>query len=319
MALVYAKAFNDKFAFKVTFGTLQGTDWTADDQSFHINNTLATTRTQDQINALLATPSNSPVFDAVNVYGDEANGAAAGVVLAPGDTVSIHRTGIREQDIVDYDVQTYKFSAGLYYRISESIEANYTFSYAQSDAILRHTTIYPLVNFSQQMHRAEIKGPNFNLLGYYSRENAGDSYAMLATGAFIEQGRKSNALWGADYGAAFRGEVSGVTAGSHDAARVYADRDLIPIGSEAYNAIRNATLSNPDISTGGSKFIDRTSFFNILGDYNFTQIKDIVELQIGGNYRRFRLDSEGQLFNDGPLGFNAPIPIDEYGFFIQAG
>ena len=313
----YAKAFNDKFAFKFTFGTLQGTDWTADDQSFYIDNTTATFATDAQINALLSTPRNSPNFNAVNVYGDEI--AVPVDLVGDGTLTNINRTGIREQDIVNYDVQTYKFSAGLYYRISESVEINYTYSYAESDAILRHTTIYPLVNFNQQIHRAEIKGSNFNILGYYSRENAADSYAMLATGSFIEEGRKSSAVWGTDYGAAFRGEVNGVSAGSHDAARTYADRDLIPIGSDAYNTIRSATLNNSDISTGGSKFVDRSSFFNILGDYNFTQIKDIVEIQIGGNYRRFRLDSEGQLFNDGPLGFNEPIPIDEYGFFIQAG
>ncbi|MEO1653117.1 MAG: TonB-dependent receptor, partial [Bacteroidota bacterium] len=280
-----------------------------------ISNTIATTQSQEAINSLLQTPRNDPNFNAVNVYGDEVQ---VDVDLG-NSTVPINRTGIREEDIVDYDVQTYRMSAGLHYRLTEDIEINYTYSYTQSDAILRHTTIYPLVNFNQQFHRGEIKGSNFNILGYYSRENAADSYAMLATGSFIEQGRKSNEAWGADYGAAFRGEVSGVTGGSHDAARIYADRDMPAVGSDAFNALRTATLTNPDISTGGSQFIDRTSFINILGNYNFTQIEDILEVQVGANYRRFRLDSEGQLFNDGPLGFNAPIPIDEYGFFVQLG
>jgi len=312
----YAKAFNNKFAVKVTAGVMQGTDWTANDDSFYIDNTTATNATPEQIAALLQTPRSAPNYNAVNVYGDE---LSVPVNLGGGNTVNVNRTGIKEADIVNYDVQTYRFGASLHYRISEDLEVNYGFTYTQSDAILRHTTIYPLVNFDQQLHRLELKGTNFSLLGYYSVENARDSYAMLATGSFIEEGRKSSATWGADYGAAFRGEVTGVTAGDHAAARTYADRDLIPIGSDAFNQLRSATLDNPDISTGGSKFVDRTNFYNIVGNYDFTQFKDIVELQVGGNYRRFSLVSEGQLFNDGPLGFNAPIPIEEYGFFAQLG
>ncbi|MGI9553032.1 MAG: TonB-dependent receptor domain-containing protein, partial [Aurantibacter sp.] len=39
----------------------------------------------------------------------------------------------------------------------------------------------------------------------------------------------------------------------------------------------------------------------------------------GGSFRRYKLDSDGQLFNDGPFGFSDPILIEEQGAYLQAG
>src|SRR5258706_13432930 len=62
----YAKAFKNKFAFKVNLGCLKATDWTANDESFYINITRAANPAP-----FLSKPRNDPNFDAVNVYGDE--------------------------------------------------------------------------------------------------------------------------------------------------------------------------------------------------------------------------------------------------------
>jgi outer membrane cobalamin receptor len=313
----YAKAYNDKFAFKINLGYLNGTDWTANDESFYISNTIATTQSDETIANLLATPRNDPNFNAVNVYGDEVQASVD--LMGNGTLTPINRTGIKESDIIDYNTQIIKMDAALYYRFSDKLEASYGYRFIQSDGILRHTTVYPLRNLTQTFHRLELKGLNWNLRGFHSAEDTGDSYAMVVTGAFIEQGRKSNTDWANDYGAAFRGEVSGVAAANHDAARVYADRDLPAVGSETFNALRAATLSNPDISTGGSKFIDNTTLTGASFDYNFESFKNIVDLQVGANLRSFRLKSEGQVFNDGPQGFNDDIPVEEYGAFVQLG
>ncbi len=308
----YAKAFNDKFAFKVNVGYLTATDWTADDESFYINQTRAL-----DPEPFLSLPRNDPNYDAVNVYGDE---VVANVDLDGSGTLTpINRTGIAEEDIVDYDVYTFKGDLALHYRLTENIEASYSYRYLESVSILRHTTIYPLVGFNQDFHRLEIKGSNWNLKAFRTQEDAADSYAMLVTGSFIEQGRKSNEAWAADYGNAYQGTVAGVTGGSHDAARLYADRDMPAPGSAEFNALRDATLNNPNIATGGSKFIDNSSLTSVDGNYDFTSINDVIDLQTGFRYRRYSLDSEGQLFNDGEAGFGEPIPVDEYGIYLQAG
>lgn len=308
----YAKAFNNKFAFKINFGYMKATDWTANDESFYINTTRAANPTP-----FLSKPRNDPNFDAVNVYGDEV--VATVKLTSAATTTNINRTGIKEKDIVDYNVTMIKGGVSLNYKITDNIEASYAYNYVKNDGILRHTTIYPFKGISQQFHRLELKGKNWNVKAFNSKEDLGDTYLMLATGSFIEQGRKSNAAWATDYGAAYRGEVTGVVAGNHDLARIYADRDLIPIGSDAYNTLRKTTLTSTNIATGGSKINDYSQLTSIDGNYNFTSIANILDLQVGGVYRRYLINSEGALFNDGPLGYNAPIPIDEYGFYTQVG
>lgn len=308
----YAKVFNNKFAFKVNLGCMRATDWTADDESFYINITRAANPAP-----FLNKPRNDPNFDAVSVYGDEV--VAPVRLTGAATTTPVNRTGIKEKDIVDYAANMVKAGASFHYKITGKIEASYGYTYIINDAILRHTTTYPLKKFSQQFHRIELKGPNWDIKAYNSKENVGDSYTMLVTGSFIEQHRKTNTAWGADYGAAYRGEVTGVAAGNHDLARAYADRDLIPIGSDSFNILRKTSLASTDITKGGSKLDDNSHLTSVEGNYTFTSIAKTVDLQVGGVFRRYFLNSGGHLFNDGPLGFNAPIPYSEYGFYAQAG
>ena len=75
----------------------------------------------------------------------------------------------------------------------------------------------------------------------------------------------------------------------------------------------------PTSHFGGSKFIDVSSLMSVDGFYDFTEHTDVVEVQAGANFRQYRLDSEGTLYNDGPLGFGEPIPVNEFGGFVQVG
>lgn len=306
----YAETFGDRFALKANVTYLSAEDWQADDRSFYISPQRVSQREQ-----LLDTPRTDPNYDAVNVYGDEVQ---VPVNLGGEQPALINRSGIPEEDIIDYGVENLRLQGSLHYRLAEGVEAFYDYRYMTGDAILRHTTIYPLVNFQQQLHKLEVAGNTFFLRGYYSQEDAKDSYAMLVTGRFIQEGLKPSELWAAEYGAAFRGEVSGVEAESHAAARAYADRDIPGPNSEIFQTLRDATLSNSDISTGGSKFVDKTAMWHLEGNYNLSSYLDVVDVQVGANFRQYILDSEGQLFNDGPLGFDDPIPVNEYGAYTQA-
>jgi len=302
---------SEKFAFKVNLGYLSAQDWEANDESYYIN----IARSADPA-PFLAKPRNDPNFDAVNVYGDELQADVDLDGDATTPAVKINRTGIKERDIIDYNIGNIKFDASLYYRFGKDWEASYAYRFVQGDAILRHTTIYPLVDFQQSFHKIELGNKSFNLKAYKSIENANNSFAMLATGSFIEQGRLSNDDWAARYGESFQT----LNPGNHDAARTYADEAMPGVDSKEFAALRDATLNNSDIKNGGSKFIDNTSMSNVEASYDFSELTDVVDIQIGGNYRNYHLDSEGQLFNDGPLsGFNGPIDVAMYGAYIQAG
>lgn len=309
-AVRYAKKLNDKLAFKLNVSYMKATDWTADDQSHYISGGDVQIR-----DLLLSRPRTDPNYNAVNVYGDEISVPVD--LIGNGEFTPINRSGIAEADIVDYNINNIKTSAALHYKISDKTEAIYGVRYAFADAILRHTTIYPLRNITQQIHSLELRDEHFYLRGYYSAEDAKNSYQMLATGAFIEEGLKSSTVWGQEYGAAYRGEISGILAADHSAARAFADRDISGPDSELFQELRKLTLENPDLRTGGSKFIDKSSLYHIDGNYDFKDQFPLFDFQVGGSFRNYNLNSEGRIFNDGPLGFNQNIKIPEYGAYAQ--
>ncbi|MEM9985163.1 MAG: TonB-dependent receptor, partial [Bacteroidota bacterium] len=308
--LRYAKVLNPKWAFKITGSVLSAQDWEMNDQSYHITPTRAPFADQ-----FLNIPSDNPVFDAVSRYGDE---VLVPVSLGPDSMIQVSRTGIAERDLVDYSSQIVKLGGALHFRPTAGVEAIYDVRYFQADAILRHTTVYPLRNIRYLAQKLELKGPDFQVKAYYSAENANDSYALLGTGAFIQEGLKVSPVWAGDYGAAYRGEVPGIQAGDHQAARLFADRDIPGPGNAQFDALREASLSSPDILTGGSRFIDRSSMLHVEAVYDFKDKIPYFNLQEGISYRQYFLRSEGQLFNDGSQGFNGVIPVLEYGAFAQA-
>ncbi|MEZ4829795.1 MAG: carboxypeptidase-like regulatory domain-containing protein [Bacteroidia bacterium] len=305
----YGQKISEKWAWKINLNYLTATDWAANDESFHI--TPQNVARKDQ---LLSLPRTYPNFDAVNVYGDE---IAVPVYITPDSAIQVNRSGIAESEILDYGINNFKASGALHFRPVKDIEAVYDVRFFQADAILRHTTVYPLRDIRQLIQRVEIKGNDFNVKAYYNYEDANKSYALLGTGAFIQEGLKSSAKWSADYGAAYRGEVPGISAGDHAAARLFADRDIADSRSEQFQKLRTASLTNADILTGGSRFIDKSSLLHVEANYDFRGKITFFDLQEGISYRRYFLNSEGKLFNDGPNGFNGIIPIQEYGAYAQ--
>lgn len=305
----FAKKIGERFAFKINASYERAYDWVADDDRYHITNENAIFR-----NILEAFPRDHPNYDAVNTYGDEAQ---VRIELSNGVGRPINRSGIREQDIVDYNVSNIRFNTALHYKISPSVQAIYDYKFVEGDAILRHSAVTPLVNIQTQIHRLEVKGDVFWVRAYHTMEDAGDSYQMMATGDFIQSGLKSDVLWGADYKAAFEGEIPGISAGDDGAAREYADRNIPGPSSQAFQELLAQSLANPDINTGGSKFIDKSSFLHTDVNYDFRNLFSVVGLVVGGNYRRSLLNSEGSVFNDGTSGFNAPIPVHEWGGYMQ--
>ncbi len=123
----YAKAFNNKFAFKVNASYSAAEDWYGTDQS-DLNS-----------NRQPAGFSFNPGENRVNVFGDEvatnvgllansgafqqaanANGLGSYLGLLPNQVVT--RTGYDERDLVDYNAKNFKLNGGLYYRITNKAE-----------------------------------------------------------------------------------------------------------------------------------------------------------------------------------------------------
>ena len=146
----YTQSIKDAFAFKINLGHFSGTDWTADNQTHYVSPANIS-----QSEALLSRPRDHPNYDAINVYGDEVTVPV--VIDNAGTTATVNRTGINEPDSLDYEITNIKLNAGLYNMLSDSVEASYNFRFVNGDAILRHTTIYPLVNFRLYTNTLQVR------------------------------------------------------------------------------------------------------------------------------------------------------------------
>lgn len=301
-----AHKFSDKFAGKVNFGYLKGTDWAATSEVDKID----PTRTRANYN-----------YDGINIYGDEVSTnirSASGLGVIPD--VEVSRTGYNERVLTNYNAESVKADWGLYYRPIEdnSLELSYVGKVGTGSTIYQGTNRYNINGFFQEQHKLEIKNDNFFLRGYVVGDKAGNSYDMVFTGININRAWKSDQAWFGDYIATYAGiELSGNPSGlsddqKHDQARAVADTGRYLPGTPEFQAAFNKSINDPDLSTG-SKFQDASKYYHADGNYNFSHLTDIAEIQLGGSYREYILNSGGTIYTD----TDGPIDYSEYGIYTQ--
>ncbi len=320
----YAKAFNNKFAFKLNLSYIQAKDWQATD---YTNMNLGGNSDPNR------GPGTSPSYDGMNVYGDEAqtniNSVAqtlasrglipsAAVGLVPNTVVS--RTGYIERDLIDYNTKSLKASGALHYRINDKIEAIAQVNYGYGTTAYTGTGRYSLRDFNLTQAKLELRGDNFTLRAYTTQERSGKSYlAGLAALSMLNE-VKPHATWFGEYTGAFVGaRGQGMDeASAHLAARKVADANMATPGSATFNALLDKYRNMP-IANGGGGFDDKTNLYHFEGFYNFKNQIKFLDLMAGANYRIYQLRSNGTLFSDTKDGRNGTIPINEFGAFVQAG
>jgi outer membrane receptor protein involved in Fe transport len=318
--LRYAKAFNNKFAFKINFSMLDAEDWRSNDYGTDVN------RPESTVNL-----SGQPNFDGVNTYGDENQiRFNAGVPsVAPFD---LRRTGWREEDIVDnYDAKSMKGDLALHYRVTDKIEALYNYRIGGGSSVYQGSQKYALRNFTQQFHKVELRSNNFFVRGYMTATDAGDSYNMAALGGLVnERISPTAAQWAPTYGQNFvlakqgyfaaAGVPAGDDAAAHAWARGQADATRPDLGSQEFKdlveSVRNDYFQR---DPAGAKFIDNSRLYHAEFNYNFADAIKFAEIQVGGNFRRYSLFSDGTIFNEAPEDGTSfeRINIDEFGFYTQ--
>jgi len=299
----YAKAYKNRFAFKVNLAYTKALDWHA-----------SSTENVDPLTyATLRNDPYNPAYNALNVYGDEA--VASLPIGAGGAPVRVARTGYFEKDLVDYNTFSVKGDVALHYRITEGIEAIYHYKYGQGTAVYQAGNRYSLKEFVLQQHKAELRGANFFIRSYATLEDAGQSYDSRFLALNLNRAWKSDGQWFQEYAGAYSGLVPGVTAGNHIAARGFADRNRFLPGTAAFNNAKDSIASIP-ISGGGALFVDQTKMYHTEGQYDFSKwTGKFVDVQVGGNYRLYDLNSSGTIFSDTT---GNDITIYEYGAYVQA-
>ena len=173
----YAKAFNDKFAFKVNLSYIQAQDWQATNTT-----NLNVGGVQDGTRGVGV---NSD-YDGVNIYGDEvqANLKTVGqgllgrglidqAALNALPNINVSRTGYLERDLVDYNTKSFKSNVALHYRISDKVEAIAQLNYGFGTTIYTGTGRYSLRDFNLAQGKLELRGDNFTLRAYTTQERWG--------------------------------------------------------------------------------------------------------------------------------------------------
>lgn len=320
----YAKKVNDRLAYKFTANLIQAKDWLAADNRNII-------RTGPALGSIIpGTRDTDPNYDGLNTYGDETsadinavlNGvAAAAPFLAPyissltRSPNFVSRTGYTEREVTNPNTVNFKVGGSINYKLTNAIEAIVAGYWGTGNTVYTGSDRYSLLDLKMGQYKVELKHRNWNLRAYTTQENAGQSFNTTITTRLFNEAWKPSTQWYTEYGQAYlNGILSGLSSiNAHNFARTIADRGRPEAGSDQFNKLYKQVRSVP-ISKGGGKFIDKTDLYAVEGQYNLSHLTGkVAEVLVGGNFRRFVLNSEGTLFADSA----AAIPINEYGAYAQ--
>tara|TARA_R110000868_G_scaffold304437_7_gene565067 strand:+ start:47361 stop:50237 length:2877 start_codon:yes stop_codon:yes gene_type:complete len=349
-AVRYAKAFDNKFAFKVNLDYMSAEDWRGGNY---------TDKNAAQQGNLAANPS----YDGIHKYGDDgsfniallaANPAVRGQLAAALSAQTgvpqsqteqyvaslpaqpVNRTGYDEHFLVDYGAENMKVNTSLHYRLTDNAEISYSFNYGFGTSIYTGAQRYSLVDFSIAQHKVQLEGDNFMIKAYGTFENSGDSYIADFVGYSINEAYSPSPTWFGTYGTVFAGGILQAAATAqggnpaynsatvqailsdpslvsqfHAAARATADGGRLQPGTAEFEAAKTASLGAT--IPAGALFNDESKFYHTEGQYNFKNEIDFMDLIAGVSFRQFQLRSNGTIFDDA-----GGVDINEFGGYLQA-
>ncbi len=356
----WAKSWNNKFAFKTATSYMSGQDWQTEDYSNFDRagqtakaGTRATDSGYDGVNTYgdetlipslkaIATPyyqqvsaglaqlagmGMTPQQIQAYIQSGANPGLTAGypVYLAYANnlypTDAITRTGYKESDLADYGSKSIRSLNAFHYKINNSLELIAQANIGSGTTVYTGSERYSIKNFRLSQYKLELKGENFYLRGYTTRENSGDSYNITALAAFMNETYSPSATaWVPTYfstytGARLQGGYSNIQASG--LARAAADANRFQPGTATFDSAKDWITSKVIGSAGGgAKFADKSFVNQYEGMYNLTSaLKNVFEMQVGGSFRQYSLKSNGTIFNDA----TRDLTIDEYGAFLQVG
>jgi len=314
-AIRYAKAFNNRFAFKINASYFRGTDWLANTKTDQNPNTLNTANpAYPELSG-----NNNPAYDAWNRYGDENNNAVTinGVNYQGGaKTFILRRTGYWEKDIVNPTVDNLKFDASLHYRISENAELSYGYRVGKMDGVFQRGNKIQLDNVVVQNHSLELKGSNYYVRSYISIENTGDSYNAKPMADNLQLTHLSNAAWGAKFKAALQTALNSGQdlATAMKTARQTADAGRAEPGTAAFEKLKDTIRKinnwdhlNAGIAgappTGGAWLLQKSRVYHTEAQFDFENRIKWFNLLVGVDFRIYEVIPDGNNFVD----FSRPI------------
>jgi outer membrane receptor protein involved in Fe transport len=368
----WGKIITPKFAIKMGAQFVHAKDWVANDFRNYENGDASLNQYGDVKGGNRLTDPN---YNGVNVYGDETSfdlrnlsgnnvlglvgagikqqiaslfGAAPPLVALGnrfvdstinsynGRSLAVSRTGYKESDIVNNNTVNVKLSGGLYYKITDNVEASLIGYLGTGSTVYTGSDRYNLKDLKMAQYKLEFKGKQWSLRAYTTQENSGESFNATVTSQLFNEAWKGSATWYPQYTQSFLTSkvtpylnyLGGVAQGlinpattaftgfvddyvAHTGARNLADQGRPTPGSPQFKKLFDQVRKVP-IPNGGL-FLDRTDLWQYDGTYNFARKNSFVDLLVGANFKQYRLNSQGTLFADSA----GIIKINEFGAFAQ--
>ncbi len=306
VAVRYAKAFKNRFAFKLNASYLKGTDWHANNYTDIDPNTPANLR-----------GDNNPGRNALNIYGDEVAQTIEGIGR-------VSRTGYEEKSLVEYDIYSTKLSGALHYKITEGLEAIYQINYSQGVGNYTGSSRFCLKDFNLTQNRIELRGSRFFIRAYSTAEESTDAYNSRSLGQLINRTwvkdlsgntvapNVADATWFNRYTAAYKGNVNGVSAASHAAARAFADQGRLVPGTAEFETQKQKYIDTKGLQ--GAGVLSNSKLYHVDAQYDLSDLTKVVNVLVGGSFRKYDMETNGTLFED----LVNKVRVNEYGVFLQA-
>lgn len=343
LAVRYAKAFDNRFAFKLNLGYLTGTDWQSNSPTDQNPNSL---NTANPAYPELGGIANNPAYDAWNRYGDENNNAVtiSGVNYNGGSkTFILRRTGYWEKDLVNPKVDNLKFDAALHYRIHDNAELSYSYRVGKMDGVFQRGNKIQLDDVVVQNHKFELKGSHYTVRTYISLENTGNSYNLKPLADNLQLTHLSNSAWAAKFKTSLQNDLNaGIDlATAMRNARTVADNGRVEPGTTAFSRLKDSIIginnwdhANAGIAgapqTGGAWLSQKSRLYHADVQYDFEEKIKFVHILAGADMRIYEVIPDGNNFVDfsRPLaernkpgkdgGFGANVYYRKFGGFVQA-
>jgi iron complex outermembrane recepter protein len=314
----FAHVFGDRLAFKVTGTWLSGTDWRANNYK-----NIGTGEPWE-------THRDVAGYNGINIYGDEAfTYLPVGVDRdnIPNQTlVPVTRTGFREEDLVNYDIETRKLASSLHYKVTNSTTLKVEGRYGYTNTLYTDDSRVRLEDFEILQLSTELKNDTFFIRGYNTRQNSGNSYDVYFMANQLQQSAKSDENWFRDFRLAFENGIPifNVPSGNQASARNFADsgftllqgQEAVPLfepGSEEFNAEFERLRNTYDFSDGAG-IQDNSNLYHIDSGLTLPEVWNNLTIEAGTSFRFYDLDSGGTIFPDTT---GNKITNYEFGVFIS--
>ncbi|MBL7890787.1 MAG: TonB-dependent receptor [Bacteroidia bacterium] len=310
--LRYAQSVKSKFAFKINLAYTNGNDWVADNKTDLASTLNSTTGLTGQ---------NNPAFDEVNSYGNESPNRRT--LTLNGKKYVVARTGYRETEIADYNIQNYKGDIGLFFKPKHNTELSLTYKGAQINTIYQRSNRFRLQNYTLQQYTLNYHSPLFLVRTYLTKENTGRSYNLRSLAENMDRAFKTDNQWFSDYTTAYSNAISAGenSAEAHQLARNYADNGRYEPGTRIYEQKKEEliNINNWDI---GAALRVHSYLSHSEGLFKWDKLFPVFfnkiqsQLLSGFDHRSYIIIPDGNYFIN-PVDSTKNIVYSKTGGFIQ--